>query len=171
MPLYCYPQLGPFVDINTLKLLNFSSYRRNVPIDLDRVCRYEVEKFYGLNSWPSPQFGLSKHRPTLKFTRFELYVYNSSPRLVSPAIDGITYLTDTVQIGGFIRVKNFIDSNSDEVRDWIVNHFIFNMVTLDNKYQGYWHYTDLLWTPGPNSIPSPFFTPRPDTVYVCLIPC
>jgi hypothetical protein len=114
---------------------------------------------------------------TLQYNRFELYMRNSYDLYATPTIDGISYLTSNLAYNALIKIRNFNDSTSSDVRQWVAQSFIFNKLSYNLRYEiqyeGYWKYTDLYWYPGPTlgSFGISTFTPRRDTVYVVLFPC
>ncbi len=170
---------APFIHITTLPTMNFTSYKKSAPIDLDQICSGSVAAYYKLRpSSPyrmfSPIFGLPSHPPTEHYTRFELYMRNMYSVSDTPTINGVSYITKDLPLRSLIKIKNFNNSTSEDVRQWITTSFIFNKLFYSFnqlRYDDYWPFTDLIWYPGRNLASSSVFTPKLDTVYVVLIPC
>jgi len=172
---------APFVHISSLPAKNFSTAKTGVPIDVEEICNYKLLNFYGLSPYDVPHFGKDDNPGTAGFKRFELYTHNSYGITDTPSIDGISYLTLDLPEYSLIKIKNFNDSTSDDVRAWVEKSFRFHKLdirdtslprTANNlKYIGYWEYTDIHWFPGDAMMPNWMFTPRDDTVYVVLVPC
>lgn len=171
---------APFVHITTLPTMNFTSYKKSVPIDIDRMCSNQTALYYNM-SYQRPLFGLSIYPRTSHYRRFELYTHNLYGISDTPTIDGISYITSNLPNRSQIKIKNFNNNTSEDVREWITQSFIFNALVvkdplkapgIDNlEYYGYWPYTDLYWYPGATLARNAVFTPKPDTVYVILVPC
>lgn len=171
---------APFVHITTLPTMNFTAYRKSVPIDFDFVCSTSVAYYYNI-SYSRPAFGLSTYPQTAHYKRFEIYTHNLFGITDTPTVDGISYITSGLPSRSLIKIKNFNDSTSDDVREWVTKSFIFNQLAvkdplkapeIDNlQYTGYWPYNDLYWYPGRTLAPNAVFTPKLDTVYVILVPC
>lgn len=171
---------APFVHITTLPTMNFTAYRKSVPIDFDFMCSWSVAYYYNV-SQERPVFGLSAYPKTSHYKRFEIYTHNLYGVTDTPTVDGISYITSNLPAKSLIKIKNFNDSTSDDVREWVTKSFIFNQLAvkdplkapgIDNlEYTGYWPYNDLYWYPGRTLAPNAVFTPKPDTVYVILVPC
>lgn len=173
---------SPFTHITTLPTINFTSYKKSVPIDLDNLCSVFLASYYGI-PYQHPLFGLPirPYLATSHYKRFELYTNNIYGITDTPTIDGVSYITAGLPRGSLVKIKNFNNSTSEEVREWISKSFIFNLLIytdplkgtgVDNiKYLNYWPYTDLFWVPGASIVSTPVFTPKLDTVYVILIPC
>ena len=148
----------PYVDIYSLPQLNIGRTPHGVPLDIDCLCNYS-DDFRS-----SPDFGL----PT--YTKVESYFLASYGYGAVGFIDGVGYDSTGLNKRSWIRLPDF--DNSDQLRNWLVNHFRFFGIENDkSQIRNVWPYTDLYWHPFDLCIENSKFTPEDGVAYVKIIPC
>jgi hypothetical protein len=148
----------PWVDIYSLPQLNIGRLPYGVPLDIDCLCNYVG----GFRS--SPNFDLPA------YTKVEAYFQASYGFKAVGFIDGVGYDSTNVNVGSWIKIHEC--DNSDQLRDWLKNHFRFFAISLNkDSIRFVWPYTDLFWHPFDFCIENNRFTPESGVAYVKIVPC
>jgi hypothetical protein len=154
----CPCRFTPYVDVYSLPQLNIGRVPHGVPLDIDCLCSYEG----GLRS--RPKFS------TPEYSKIEAYYQASYGFYAVPFIDGVAYDTTDLNTNTFVKIHTANDS--EELRQWFIDHFRFFGINTDKtEIRNVWPYTDLYWHPYDFCIENQTFTPEPGVVYINIIPC
>jgi hypothetical protein len=150
----CACKFNPYVNIEDLpSTVSTNRTPYGVPLDIDFSCTYGSR---------GPTYDLPQ------YNKIEAYSFNYGFNAM-PTIDGMIYDNSSLNSNTLIKIKTA--SNSEELRQWLVDHFRFFGINPDFSIRMTWPYTDLYWYPYDLCVPSSEFTAEAGVVYVNVVPC